>query len=168
MALHKSTIYDRIWHSPFFLHILDILWSMNGLLQFILCIVINYLILWFYLSQINNTRLFSMFDLRSWCLRLWLWLKESKNPPFTTNNYAFFLKFNLLHNVRHLPLLFFFFAPKFPRLGNEKYKSKVEMHTLTPKWLEQFDFHLFEDQSQLLELTVWDKDVRSKDDFMGR
>ncbi|XP_042872323.1 multiple C2 and transmembrane domain-containing protein-like isoform X16 [Penaeus japonicus] len=54
------------------------------------------------------------------------------------------------------------------RLGNEKYKSKVEMHTLTPKWLEQFDFHLFEDQSQLLELTVWDKDVRSKDDFMGR
>ncbi|XP_071545625.1 multiple C2 and transmembrane domain-containing protein isoform X3 [Panulirus ornatus] len=54
------------------------------------------------------------------------------------------------------------------RLGNEKYKSKVELHTLTPKWLEQFDFHLFEDQSQILEMTVWDKDVRSKDDFMGR
>ncbi|XP_053641513.1 multiple C2 and transmembrane domain-containing protein isoform X6 [Cherax quadricarinatus] len=54
------------------------------------------------------------------------------------------------------------------RLGNEKYKSKIELHTLSPKWLEQFDFHLFEDQSQILEITVWDKDVRSKDDFMGK
>ncbi|KAK3888034.1 hypothetical protein Pcinc_007895 [Petrolisthes cinctipes] len=54
------------------------------------------------------------------------------------------------------------------RLGNEKYKSKVEVHTLNPKWLEQFDFHSFEDQSQILEITVWDKDVRSKDDFMGK
>ncbi|XP_069158238.1 multiple C2 and transmembrane domain-containing protein isoform X4 [Procambarus clarkii] len=54
------------------------------------------------------------------------------------------------------------------RLGNEKYKSKIELHTLTPKWLEQFDFHLFDDQSHSLEITVWDKDVRSKDDFMGK
>ncbi|XP_045134020.1 multiple C2 and transmembrane domain-containing protein-like isoform X3 [Portunus trituberculatus] len=54
------------------------------------------------------------------------------------------------------------------RLGNEKYKSKADLHTLNPKWLEQFDFHQFEDQSQFLEITVWDKDVRSKDDFMGR
>ncbi|RXG72108.1 Multiple C2 and transmembrane domain-containing protein 2 [Armadillidium vulgare] len=54
------------------------------------------------------------------------------------------------------------------RLGNEKYKSKVELRTVNPKWLEQFDFHLFEDQSQLLEISVWDKDPRSKDDFIGR
>ncbi|XP_066982964.1 multiple C2 and transmembrane domain-containing protein isoform X24 [Macrobrachium rosenbergii] len=53
------------------------------------------------------------------------------------------------------------------RLGNEKYKSKVELHTLTPRWLEQFDLHLFEDQSQMLEITVWDKDLR-KDDFIGK
>ncbi|CAL4149459.1 unnamed protein product, partial [Meganyctiphanes norvegica] len=54
------------------------------------------------------------------------------------------------------------------RLGNEKYKTKIELRTLAPKWLEQFDFHLFEDQSQVLEITVLDKDVRSKDDFMGK
>lgn len=53
------------------------------------------------------------------------------------------------------------------RLGSEKYKSKVIYKTLNPRWLEQFDFHLYDDQSQELEVTVWDKD-RSKDDFMGR
>ncbi|KAL1114805.1 hypothetical protein AAG570_007629 [Ranatra chinensis] len=53
------------------------------------------------------------------------------------------------------------------RLGQEKYKSKVSYKTLNPRWLEQFDLHLYEDQSQELELTVWDKD-KSKDDFMGR
>ncbi|XP_046662457.1 LOW QUALITY PROTEIN: multiple C2 and transmembrane domain-containing protein-like [Homalodisca vitripennis] len=53
------------------------------------------------------------------------------------------------------------------RLGSEKYKSKVIYKTLNPSWLEQFDLHLYDDQSQELELTVWDKD-RSKDDFMGR
>ncbi|XP_050731196.1 multiple C2 and transmembrane domain-containing protein-like isoform X3 [Eriocheir sinensis] len=54
------------------------------------------------------------------------------------------------------------------RLGNEKYKSKADFHTLHPKWLEQFDFHQFDEQSSNLEITVWDKDVRTKDDFMGR
>ncbi|KAI5710196.1 hypothetical protein M8J75_006559 [Diaphorina citri] len=53
------------------------------------------------------------------------------------------------------------------RLGQEKYKSKVIPKTLNPSWLEQFDLHMYDDQSQELELTVWDKD-RSKDDFMGR
>ncbi|XP_068083885.1 multiple C2 and transmembrane domain-containing protein isoform X1 [Anabrus simplex] len=53
------------------------------------------------------------------------------------------------------------------RLGNEKYKSKVVYKSLNPSWLEQFDLHLYDDQSQELEVTLWDKD-RSKDDFMGR
>ena len=54
------------------------------------------------------------------------------------------------------------------RLGNDRYKTKVIYETLCPKWLEQFDLNLVQDQSQELEVTVWDKDQRSKDDFMGK
>eukprot|EP00058_Branchiostoma_floridae_P016503 XP_002601991.1 hypothetical protein BRAFLDRAFT_82577 [Branchiostoma floridae] len=54
------------------------------------------------------------------------------------------------------------------RLGNEKYKSKVAGKTLNPRWLEQFDLHMYDDQTSVLEISVWDKDVGSKDDFMGR
>ncbi|XP_059056230.1 multiple C2 and transmembrane domain-containing protein-like isoform X1 [Achroia grisella] len=54
------------------------------------------------------------------------------------------------------------------RLGNEKYKSKVVWKTLHPSWLEQFDFHLYDDQEQILEVTVWDKDKQTKDDFLGK
>ena len=60
------------------------------------------------------------------------------------------------------PLLFFF------RIGNDRYKSKPIFETLNPKWLEQFDLDLMEGSSQELEISVWDKDQRSKDDFMGR
>ncbi|XP_063834354.1 multiple C2 and transmembrane domain-containing protein isoform X2 [Ostrinia nubilalis] len=54
------------------------------------------------------------------------------------------------------------------RLGNEKYKSKVVWKTLHPSWLEQFDLHLYDDQEQILEVTVWDKDKQTKDDYIGR
>ncbi|KAF4518390.1 hypothetical protein B566_EDAN010482 [Ephemera danica] len=54
------------------------------------------------------------------------------------------------------------------RLGSEKYKSKIVYKSLSPSWLEQFDLHLYDDQSQELEISVWDKDTRSKDDFMGK
>jgi Ca2+-dependent lipid-binding protein len=53
-------------------------------------------------------------------------------------------------------------------MGNEKYRSKVVNKTTSPKWLEQFDLHLYDDQSQLLEVTVWDHDVRTKDEIIGR
>ena len=56
----------------------------------------------------------------------------------------------------------------YSRLSNERYKSKPIYETLNPRWLEQFDLSLFEDQSRELEITVWDKDQRTKDDFMGR
>lgn len=39
--------------------------------------------------------------------------------------------------------------------------------SLNPRWLEQFDLHLYDDGDQQLEITVWDKD-RSRDDFIGR
>ncbi|XP_038070847.1 multiple C2 and transmembrane domain-containing protein 1-like isoform X2 [Patiria miniata] len=54
------------------------------------------------------------------------------------------------------------------KLGSEKYKSKTEKGTLNPKWMEQFDVRLFEDQTNTLEISVWDKDVGSRDDIMGR
>ena len=56
----------------------------------------------------------------------------------------------------------------YSRLSNERNKSKPIYETLNPRWLEQFDLSLFEDQSRELEITVWDKDQRTKDDFMGR
>jgi len=52
------------------------------------------------------------------------------------------------------------------RLGQEKYKSKVAYKTLNPSWLEQFDLHLYDDQSQELEVTIWDKE--RKDECVGR
>ncbi len=60
------------------------------------------------------------------------------------------------------------FISFFCSLGNDRYKTKIIYETLNPKWLEQFDLSLIEDHSQELEITVWDKDQRSKDDFMGR
>ncbi|XP_065945197.1 multiple C2 and transmembrane domain-containing protein 1 isoform X1 [Magallana gigas] len=53
------------------------------------------------------------------------------------------------------------------RLGQEKYKSKHKYKTLNPRWLEQFSLRIFDDQSQTLEISVYDHDLRS-DDFMGR
>ena len=55
-----------------------------------------------------------------------------------------------------------------PRLAGERYKTKVVYESLSPRWQEQFEMFLYDDQSQELEVTVWDKDQRSKDDFMGR
>ena len=45
---------------------------------------------------------------------------------------------------------------------------QVEPKTLNPKWMEQFDLHLYDDLASQLEISVWDKDVGSKDDIMGR
>lgn len=42
---------------------------------------------------------------------------------------------------------------------------KAALKTLEPKWLEQFDMHMYDDQSHTLEVMVFD---RRKDLFMGR
>ncbi|KAF4804621.1 Multiple C2 and transmembrane domain-containing protein 2 [Turdus rufiventris] len=54
------------------------------------------------------------------------------------------------------------------RLGHQKYKSKIVPKTLNPQWREQFDFHLYDERGGIIDMTVWDKDVGKKDDFMGR
>jgi len=50
------------------------------------------------------------------------------------------------------------------RVGTAQHKSK----TLNPRWLEQFDLYMYDDQSNQLEITVFDHDVSGRDDFMGR
>lgn len=40
--------------------------------------------------------------------------------------------------------------------------------TLNPQWREQFDFHLYDEQGGIVDITVWDRDTRKKDDFIGR
>ncbi|XP_062516683.1 multiple C2 and transmembrane domain-containing protein 1-like isoform X2 [Corticium candelabrum] len=54
------------------------------------------------------------------------------------------------------------------RLGAEKFKTKVCSKSLNPEWKEQFDLHVYEDQSHILEIEVWDRDYGSRDDFIGR
>ena len=53
-------------------------------------------------------------------------------------------------------------------MGKEKYKTKSLDGTVNPKWREAFDFNWFEEYDNEIEITIWDKDVGSKDDFMGR
>lgn len=40
--------------------------------------------------------------------------------------------------------------------------------TLNPQWREQFDFHLYEEQGGIIDITAWDKDAGKRDDFIGR
>ncbi|NWV97060.1 MCTP1 protein, partial [Machaerirhynchus nigripectus] len=54
------------------------------------------------------------------------------------------------------------------RLGHQKYKSKIVPKTLNPQWREQFDFHLYDERGGIIDITVWDKDVGKRDDFIGR
>uniref|UniRef100_A0A8C0YUD8 Multiple C2 and transmembrane domain containing 1 n=1 Tax=Cyprinus carpio carpio TaxID=630221 RepID=A0A8C0YUD8_CYPCA len=54
------------------------------------------------------------------------------------------------------------------RMGDQKYRSKTIPKTLNPQWREQFDFHLYDEQGGFIDITIWDKDVGKKDDFMGR
>ncbi|KAM8793362.1 multiple C2 and transmembrane domain-containing protein 1-like [Eudromia elegans] len=53
-------------------------------------------------------------------------------------------------------------------LGHQKYKSKIVPKTLNLQWREQFDFHLYEEQGGIIDITVWDKDAGKRDDFIGR
>ena len=78
------------------------------------------------------------------------------------------LCFFIEYAVRKMKRFFVIFFVIIYRIGNDRFKSKVIYETLCPRWLEQFDLNLSEDQLQELEVTVWDKDQGRKDDFMGR
>ncbi|XP_069747663.1 multiple C2 and transmembrane domain-containing protein 1 isoform X3 [Narcine bancroftii] len=54
------------------------------------------------------------------------------------------------------------------KMGCQKYKSKTILKTLNPQWREQFDFLLANEKSDIIDITVWDKDSLKKDDFIGR
>lgn len=47
------------------------------------------------------------------------------------------------------------------KLGSEKYKSKPASRTRNPKWLEQFDLHMYDAPSHILEVMVNDKRTNS-------
>lgn len=40
--------------------------------------------------------------------------------------------------------------------------------TLNPQWREQFDLHLLDEEGGVLEISVWDRDVGRRDDFIGQ
>uniref|UniRef100_A0AC34RPM4 C2 domain-containing protein n=1 Tax=Panagrolaimus sp. JU765 TaxID=591449 RepID=A0AC34RPM4_9BILA len=43
------------------------------------------------------------------------------------------------------------------KLGSEKYKSKNMMKTYEPKWIEQFDLHIYDENFQTLDVMIYDK-----------
>uniref|UniRef100_A0A914BY18 C2 domain-containing protein n=1 Tax=Acrobeloides nanus TaxID=290746 RepID=A0A914BY18_9BILA len=45
------------------------------------------------------------------------------------------------------------------KLGNEKYKSKVASKSYAPRWLEQFDLHIYDENFQTLDLMIHEKNT---------
>lgn len=57
------------------------------------------------------------------------------------------------------------------RLGTEKYKTKSVTRTscsTSVTWLEQFDFHLYEDQSHYLEINLHEKSSLGREESIAR
>lgn len=106
---------------------------------------------------------------------------KSINLSFTTLLFTAF-QYYLINFVQKMSVLNFHFSIPLTiskmkayfnlmfryRLGQEKYKSKVSNKPFNPQWFEQFDFHLYDDQSQELEITVWKSKLMMIDDFIGR
>ena len=54
-------------------------------------------------------------------------------------------------------------------IGKEKDRTKSIPSTVNPKWREALDLYWYEEQDDdMLEISIWDYDVGSKDEFMGR
>ncbi|VDO67548.1 unnamed protein product [Onchocerca flexuosa] len=43
------------------------------------------------------------------------------------------------------------------KLGSEKYKSRPAIRSSNPKWLEQFELHMFDEPKHVLEMMVIDR-----------
>lgn len=59
----------------------------------------------------------------------------------------------------------------FDRLATEKYKTKSVTRnscSTSVTWLEQFDFHLYEDQSHLLEINLHEKSSLGREESIAR
>ncbi|XP_051972371.1 multiple C2 and transmembrane domain-containing protein 1-like isoform X2 [Xyrauchen texanus] len=54
------------------------------------------------------------------------------------------------------------------KLGHQKYRSKTIPKTLNPQWREKFDLQLFDEEGGVLEISVWDRDMGRRDDFIGQ
>ncbi|ODM89358.1 Multiple C2 and transmembrane domain-containing protein 2 [Orchesella cincta] len=52
------------------------------------------------------------------------------------------------------------------RMGNQKFKTRTLSRVTGPKWLEQFDFYLYDGQPQVLEVQIFDESFSR--DYIGR
>ena len=66
-------------------------------------------------------------------------------------------------------LIYYLLPPN--RLSGEKYKTKSVTRnscSTSVTWLEQFDFHLYEDQSHLLEISLYEKSSLGREESIAR
>uniref|UniRef100_A0A2K6GZM8 Multiple C2 and transmembrane domain-containing protein 2 n=1 Tax=Propithecus coquereli TaxID=379532 RepID=A0A2K6GZM8_PROCO len=53
------------------------------------------------------------------------------------------------------------------KLGDQRYKSKTLCKSANPQWQEQFDFHYFSDRMGILDIEVWGKDSKKREERLG-
>jgi hypothetical protein len=53
------------------------------------------------------------------------------------------------------------------KLGSEKYRSRVLSKTCRPKWIEQFDLHLYDENFQQLDVMLQDRST-PRNEVLGR
>ncbi|XP_003413841.2 multiple C2 and transmembrane domain-containing protein 2 isoform X3 [Loxodonta africana] len=53
------------------------------------------------------------------------------------------------------------------KLGDQRYKSKTLCKSANPQWREQFDFHYFSDRMGILDIEVWEKDSKKREERLG-
>ncbi|XP_012588218.1 PREDICTED: multiple C2 and transmembrane domain-containing protein 2 isoform X2 [Condylura cristata] len=53
------------------------------------------------------------------------------------------------------------------KLGDQRYKSKTLVKSANPQWREEFDFHYFSDRMGILDIEVWGKDSKKREERLG-